>query len=101
MVSLRYIHFFFHPDVGVSNKYGAGVSEGQYETVLNEEYQQFVKAFRDLYGNAPHPKVTIIVCGKRHHVSPTVSMIFSDIHSNMCIRHGFTLAIAENSNAII
>ena len=91
----------FHHDISISNKFATGVSEGQYATVLNEEYQQFVKAFRDLYGNAPHPKVTIIVCGKRHHVSPIVSMIFSDILSDMCVRHGFTLAIAENSNEII
>lgn len=48
--------------------YRDGVSEGQYAIVLNDEYSAFVKAFDKLYGAAnKHPKVSIIVVGKRHH----------------------------------
>lgn len=48
--------------------YRDGVSESQYKTVLNDEYPQFVEAFKELYG-APgkYPKISIIVVGKRHH----------------------------------
>lgn len=48
--------------------YRDGVSEGQYKLVMTEEYPQFVEAFKSLYG-APekHPKISLIVVGKRHH----------------------------------
>ncbi|KAF2493554.1 Piwi-domain-containing protein [Lophium mytilinum] len=48
--------------------YRDGVSEGQYAIVLEQEYPAFVASFNKLYGAASkHPKVSIIVVGKRHH----------------------------------
>lgn len=47
--------------------YRDGVSEGQYDMVRNDEYPQFVNAFKELYAKKPHPKITIITVGKRHH----------------------------------
>ncbi|OCK75132.1 Piwi-domain-containing protein [Lepidopterella palustris CBS 459.81] len=48
--------------------YRDGVSEGQYRIVLDKEYPCFVKAFNTLYGaEKNHPKISIIVVGKRHH----------------------------------
>ena len=47
--------------------YRDGVSEGQYETVLREEYPCFVKACEILYKTAPKPKIAIVIVGKRHH----------------------------------
>jgi eukaryotic translation initiation factor 2C len=48
--------------------YRDGVSEGQFKLVMEKEYPHFVGAFNKLYG-APekHPKVSLIVVGKRHH----------------------------------
>lgn len=48
--------------------YRDGVSEGQYRLVLENELPAFEKAFDKLYGaKAKHPKISIIVVGKRHH----------------------------------
>ncbi|KAF2737080.1 Piwi-domain-containing protein [Polyplosphaeria fusca] len=48
--------------------YRDGVSEGQYRLVMEKEYPSFVKAFNRLYGDTPkHPKMSIIIVGKRHH----------------------------------
>ena len=47
--------------------YRDGVSEGQYETVLKDELPGFQKACEKLYGKLPHPKISIIIVGKRHH----------------------------------
>lgn len=48
--------------------YRDGVSEGQYQTVLETEFQSMLEAFKGVYpANATRPKVTIIVVGKRHH----------------------------------
>jgi eukaryotic translation initiation factor 2C len=48
--------------------YRDGVSEGQYRIVLESEYPAFKKAFDKLYGaESKHPKISIIVVGKRHH----------------------------------
>ena len=49
--------------------YRDGVSEGQFNTVVEEEYPEMVKAFQ-AFGNAKQPyrpKLTIVICGKRHH----------------------------------
>ncbi|KAI0828161.1 Piwi domain-containing protein [Trametes gibbosa] len=49
--------------------YRDGVSEGQFKTVLNEEMPEIKKAFARL-GTAQRPyspKLTIVICGKRHH----------------------------------
>lgn len=49
--------------------YRDGVSEGQFDTVIREELPEIIKAFAT-FGNAKQPyrpKLTIIVCGKRHH----------------------------------
>lgn len=48
--------------------YRDGVSEGQYNLVLQSELPPIHEAFKQLYGDAKKwPKVTIIVVGKRHH----------------------------------
>ncbi len=48
--------------------YRDGVSEGQYQTVLDEESPAFDRAITRVYpANRPRPKVSIIVVGKRHH----------------------------------
>jgi eukaryotic translation initiation factor 2C len=48
--------------------YRDGVSEGQYRIVLESEYPAFVGAFNKLYGaEAKHPKISIVMVGKRHH----------------------------------
>lgn len=48
--------------------YRDGVSEGQYRLVLENELPAFEKAFEKLYGaKNKHPKISIIVVGKRHH----------------------------------
>ncbi|EAT86396.1 hypothetical protein HBI56_100990 [Parastagonospora nodorum] len=48
--------------------YRDGVSEGQYRIVLESEYPAFKKAFDRLYGaEKNHPKISIVVVGKRHH----------------------------------
>ena len=65
--------------------YRTGVSEGQFNTVVDEELPQMVKVFKT-YGNAKQPyrpKLTIVICGKRHHTLffPTDSQ-FSDLNGN-------------------
>ncbi|KAF3006848.1 hypothetical protein E8E13_010766 [Curvularia kusanoi] len=48
--------------------YRDGVSEGQYRLVLENELPAFEGAFDKLYGaKAKHPKISIIIVGKRHH----------------------------------
>ncbi|KAH7105502.1 eukaryotic translation initiation factor 2C [Auriculariales sp. MPI-PUGE-AT-0066] len=47
--------------------YRDGVSEGQFQTVLDEEVPEIKRAFAELQLNPP-PKLTVIVVGKRHHV---------------------------------
>lgn len=48
--------------------YRDGVSEGQYQIVLDQEYPAFKRAFDKLYGTEKkHPKISIIMVGKRHH----------------------------------
>jgi eukaryotic translation initiation factor 2C len=42
-----------------------GVSEGQFDLVLSEELPLVRKAFDKVYGSAPKPTLSIIVCGKR------------------------------------
>ncbi|THH09696.1 hypothetical protein EW145_g1836 [Phellinidium pouzarii] len=49
--------------------YRDGVSEGQYTTVVKEEMPAIIEAFRkyDQPGRPYRPKLSIVVCGKRHH----------------------------------
>lgn len=48
--------------------YRDGVSEGQYNLVLERELPAFEKAFAKRYGGKEKwPKITIIIVGKRHH----------------------------------
>ncbi|KAI6038599.1 Piwi-domain-containing protein [Pisolithus marmoratus] len=49
--------------------YRDGVSEGQFNIVRVEEFPEIVKAFRkyDKPKQPYRPKVTIVICGKRHH----------------------------------
>jgi len=47
--------------------YRDGVSEGQYQHILQHELPLILSAFKRVSPNAPYrPKVTITVCGKRH-----------------------------------
>ena len=48
--------------------YRDGVSEGQYQRVLEEELPPFQEAFKRRYGAEKNwPKVAVIIVGKRHH----------------------------------
>ena len=48
--------------------YRDGVGEGQYQQVVETEGESFSKAFDRLYGaRAKHPKLSIVMVGKRHH----------------------------------
>ncbi|KAL8813818.1 MAG: hypothetical protein Q9223_006918 [Gallowayella weberi] len=47
--------------------YRDGVSEGQYRTLLVDELPQVREACRKRYPGGKGPKISIIVCGKRHH----------------------------------
>ncbi|KAL9005566.1 MAG: hypothetical protein Q9188_001658 [Gyalolechia gomerana] len=47
--------------------YRDGVSEGQYRTLLQDELPQIQKACETRYPGGRLPKVSIVVCGKRHH----------------------------------
>lgn len=48
--------------------YRDGVSEGQYNIVLEQELPCIQSAIKRLYANnAPKPKISIMVVGKRHH----------------------------------
>ncbi|KAJ3576121.1 hypothetical protein NPX13_g3804 [Xylaria arbuscula] len=51
--------------------YRDGVSEGQYKAVLDQELPQLRKACRGLYPSTDQksgfPRISIIICGKRHH----------------------------------
>ena len=48
--------------------YRDGVGEGQYQQVVETEGESFSKAFDRLYGaKAKHPKLSIVMVGKRHH----------------------------------
>ncbi|KAI0926953.1 hypothetical protein AcV5_007614 [Taiwanofungus camphoratus] len=41
---------------------------GQYDVLLREELPRILDAFKEFSPNAPYrPKLTIVVCGKRHH----------------------------------
>lgn len=49
--------------------YRDGVSEGQFNIVVQEELPEIIKSF-EAFGNAKQPyrpKITIVICGKRHH----------------------------------
>ncbi|EMD35747.1 hypothetical protein CERSUDRAFT_115695 [Gelatoporia subvermispora B] len=49
--------------------YRDGVSEGQYDKVLQYELPQILDAFKRVPSNTPYkPKLTIVICGKRHNV---------------------------------
>ncbi|EZG10816.1 hypothetical protein H106_00394 [Trichophyton rubrum CBS 735.88] len=47
--------------------YRDGVSESQYKQVLDLELSQINDAIYRYYRNGKHPKVTLIIVGKRHH----------------------------------
>lgn len=47
--------------------YRDGVSEGQYQMVLDEELPQLRAACKSIYGEKEPPRITLIVVGKRHH----------------------------------
>ena len=65
--------------------YRDGVSEGQFNTVVEDEFPQMVEAFKT-FGTPKQvyrPKLTIVICGKRHHTRffPTDSQ-FADQNGN-------------------
>ncbi|KAG1867688.1 Piwi domain-containing protein [Suillus subluteus] len=64
--------------------YRDGVSEGQFNTVLEEELPKILEAFKRVPQRKPYrPLLTIIICGKRHHAKfwPTDSQ-FTDRNGN-------------------
>ncbi|KAG2034653.1 Piwi domain-containing protein [Suillus americanus] len=64
--------------------YRDGVSEGQFNTVLEEELPKMLEAFKRVPQKKPYrPLLTIIICGKRHHAKfwPTDSR-FADRNGN-------------------
>ncbi|KAG1898378.1 Piwi domain-containing protein [Suillus fuscotomentosus] len=64
--------------------YRDGVSEGQFNTVLEEELPKIREAFKRVPQRRPYrPLLTIIICGKRHHAKfwPTDSQ-FADRNGN-------------------
>jgi len=65
-----------------------GVSEGQYDKVINEELPQIFEAFKRIDPKNPryHPNLSILICGKRHHAR------FYPTDSNFADRNGNTRA---------
>ncbi|KAG2050097.1 Piwi-domain-containing protein [Suillus hirtellus] len=64
--------------------YRDGVSEGQFNTVLDEELPKMLEAFKRVPQTKVYrPALTIIICGKRHHAKfwPTESQ-FADRNGN-------------------
>ncbi|KAG2357054.1 Piwi-domain-containing protein [Suillus spraguei] len=64
--------------------YRDGVSEGQFDTVLEEELPRILEAFKKVPQRKVYrPLLTIIICGKRHHAKfwPTDSQ-FADRNGN-------------------
>lgn len=47
--------------------YRDGVSEGQYRTLLVEELPRIREACKKRYPGGKGPKISIVICGKRHH----------------------------------
>ncbi|KAK7682059.1 hypothetical protein QCA50_015023 [Cerrena zonata] len=47
--------------------YRDGVSEGQYDLVIRHELPRILEAFKKFQGGSYRPKLTIVICGKRHH----------------------------------
>ena len=47
----------------------SGVSEGQYQKVLEEEFTQILEACEKIYREhkTPRPKINVMIVGKRHH----------------------------------
>lgn len=59
-----------HNQGGLPNRiiiYRDGVSEGQYRTLLQDELPQIQKACEARYPGGKIPKISVVVCGKRHH----------------------------------
>lgn len=46
--------------------YRDGVSEGQYNIVINDELPRLQQAVKTMYDGLPNPKISIIIVGKRH-----------------------------------
>ena len=59
--------------------YRDGVSEGQYQMVLDEELPQLRAACELAYGDQRPPRITLIVVGKRHHTRFYRSKITGEI----------------------
>ena len=66
--------------------YRDGVSEGQYEMVLDEELPKLRAACRDVYEEGKLPRITLIIVGKRHHTRFYRTMgndqIYGGLHGN-------------------
>lgn len=63
-----------------------GVSEGQYDKVVNEELPQIIAAFKRIDPKNPRyrPTLSILICGKRHHAR------FYPTDSNLADKNGNT-----------
>ncbi|KAI6130657.1 Piwi-domain-containing protein [Pisolithus croceorrhizus] len=80
--------------------YRDGVSETQYDAVLRDELQSIKGAFADKYGNSPHPPLTLVVCGKRHHVRLFPAQDQTSNKTGVKDRSGNTLAGTVVDNTI-
>lgn len=69
--------------------YHDGLSEGQFNVVIDEEYLQMLEAFNAL-GNPEQPyrpQLTIVICRKRHQVrAPQVDLQFMDQSGGLDLR---------------
>ncbi|KAK4695957.1 eukaryotic translation initiation factor 2C, partial [Lecanoromycetidae sp. Uapishka_2] len=64
--------------------YRDGVSESQYQAVLEDELATLVNACDIIYGSKGRPKITLIIVGKRHH-----TRFFKKVGLGGCTNPGF------------
>ena len=81
--------------------YRDGVSEGQFDEVVEKEVAALKAAFRQLDTKGPPPKLTYVVCGKRHHVrfyakTPNDANRTGNLPAGTVVDRGVTSAVMSN-----
>lgn len=81
--------------------YRDGVSEGQFDEVVDKEVAAIKAAFREVDPKGPPPKLTYIICGKRHHIrfyakAPTDKDRTGNLPAGTVIDRGVTSAIMSD-----
>jgi hypothetical protein len=81
--------------------YRDGVSEGQFDAVVDEEVAALKAAFRELDPKGPAPKLTYVVCGKRHHLrfyakAPAEADRTGNLPAGTVVDRGVTSAVMGN-----